>query len=239
LSQIELTDEIIITSMMPHATPDECVYMNFVDAKGTASVYRANSQSRTWLTQSLNELSTELFVHDVSAITNNITQQVITPTLTAGYYNIGLTAEKRILASVKVMNNTTGQLIANNCYKVVVENLSPILRITAGIYITTGDSLTITTVEGNTVYINGEQISFTTVNFATNSLSGLRRGVNGTAMQLFIPKYTNVFGTLASNKLSDVYYHHTWNSYVYNSIVGDPLQCSDTIPSIFLLTDGT
>jgi hypothetical protein len=87
------------------------------------------------------------------------------------------------------------------------------------------------------VYINGEQIKFTTVNLTTNTLSGLQRGTNGTGVQTYIPLYSEVFGILSNNLQPPTDYTQTWNSYVYNVVDGDPLQISDTDPAIFLNTD--
>lgn len=83
----------------------------------------------------------------------------------SGVISIGLTAFKNIISEVTVLNNTTNTIINPTTYSVVLENLSPILKLTSGVSV--GNSLTITTLEGNLIYINGEQIKFTTVNTAT------------------------------------------------------------------------
>ena len=129
--------------------------------------------------------------------------------------------------------------ISSDFISIEIENLAPILKITDGLYITAGDSLTITSYEGNLLYVNGEQIGFTTIDFTTNSVGGLQRGMNGTAIQSSIPTYTEVVGLLANNKLSNVYYNQTWNSNNFNSVLGDPLQISTTVPAQFLHTDVT
>jgi hypothetical protein len=115
--------------------------------------------------------------------------------------------------------------------------LSPILKITAGSYINVGDQLTITTLEGNLIFVNGEQIRFGTVDFDNNTLGELERGANGTGKQSLIPTYTEVFGLLSKNRLSDVNYNQTWNSNVFNVTEGDPLQISETVAAEFLNTD--
>jgi hypothetical protein len=130
-------------------------------------------------------------------------------------------------------------VISSDNYEVVIVSLAPVLRITPGVYITTGDNLTITMIEGRYVYVNGEQIKFTQVDEANNTLSGLTRGANGTGEQTFIPKYSEVYSLLASNQMSEVYYNETWNSYVYNTVLGDPLQISITSPAEFLRTNIT
>ena len=237
LTSINSGDTVIITSMMPYATPDEEVYLNFVNAANEASVYRANTGTRTWLTESMYDLSTVIYVDDVTRLTNTITQSAITPAAISGYYNFGLTADKNLITNVTVYNNSTNAFISSNNYQVVVEELSPILKITAGSYINVGDQLTITTLEGNLIYINGEQIRFGSIDLTNNTLGTLERGVNGTGRQTSVPVYSEVFGLLSKNRLSDVYYDQTWNSNIFNTVAGDPLQISQTVAAEFLNTD--
>jgi hypothetical protein len=239
LTEIAPGDEVIMTSMIPHSTPDEETYLNFVNQLNQATVYRANTETRTWLTQPVYELDTEIFVGDVRRLTDVVVQNVTAPSAVDGYYNIGLTADKRIIAGVQVLNNTTGNLISNSNFEVVIEELAPILKITAGAYITAGDSLTITTLEGNTLFVNGEQIKFGTIDFDANSLGQLQRGANGTAIQTVIPQYSEVYSLLSNNELPSAYYNQTWNSDVFNTTAGDPLQISDTVPAQFLHVDLT
>ena len=124
-----------------------------------------------------------------------------------------MTSDKNILSGVTVLNNTTGITLDPDTYVVNVENLAPILKITDGSYISAGDSLKITSLEGNVLYINGEQITFTTIDFANNTVGGLQRGANGTGVQEYISKFTEVFSLLSNNRLSDLYIDQSWNSY--------------------------
>ncbi len=211
----------------------------------------------------------------------------------SGVISIGLTASKNIISEVTVLNNTTNTIINPTTYSVVLENLSPILKLTSGVSV--GNSLTITTLEGNLIYINGEQIKFNTVNTATtivtagsfvvgilyiiatlgttdftligavsntigveftatdvgtgtgtatllsNSITGLTRGVNGTSEQAYIPIYSEVFGILDKNKMTNILYNHEWNPIpgIYNVAEGDPLQIAETSGAIFLKQDET
>lgn len=241
LTTIVPGDIVIITSMIPTATPNEEVYINFVNATGEGSVYRENAGNRTWLTQPVYDLSTTVYVNDVTSVTDQIVQNVTTPSVSGGYYNIGLTADKNLILAVTVLNNTTGSLIDSSNYSVVVEDLSPILKIKDGVYLNAGDSLTITTLEGGTIMVNGEQINFSGVDIANNALTGIQRGANGTGAQFYIPTYTVVYGLLSENKLSDIYYDQVWNTPVYddqgNLVEYLPLQLSDTIPALFLESD--
>ena len=239
LTQIIPGDEVIITSMIPHATPDEEIYINFVNQINEGTVYRNNTETRTWLMQPVYDLSTLIYVNDVTRLTDAVVQNVTTPALVDGYYYIGLTADKTIITSVEVLNNTTGNEIDSDNFEVIIENLSPILKIAAGAYITAGNSLTITTLVGNIIFINGEIIKFGSVDFTNNTLGQLQRGANGTAMQTLIPTYSEVYGLLTNNQLPNVYYGQTWNSYYFNPIEGDPLQISETISAQFLHVDIT
>jgi hypothetical protein len=235
LAQLVPSDEVIITSMVPYATPDEETYINFVSTTNEASVYRANTGTRTWLTQSVYDLSDTIYVDDVTKLTNTIVQSGTAPAPVNGEIEIGLNADKRLITNVTVFNETTNELVSSDSYQVIVEELSPILVITDEV--SENDVLTITILEGNLIYVNGEQIRFGSVDFATNTLSQLQRGVNGTGKQFLIPIYSEVYGLLSKNRLSDVYYNQTWNSAVFNTIEGDPLQISNTVPAEFLNSD--
>lgn len=234
LTEIEPGDEVVITHMIPTATPNETVYMNIVDKEGNAAVYNCNADYRTWLTAPIYELSDSISVFDVSKITTSLTQTSTVPSIDNGYYYVGLTADKRIISSVTVYNQTKGQIINSANYSQVLVDIAPQIKITAGSYIAPGDILTITIIEGNTIYINGEQIRYSSVDTTTNTLSGLERGCNGTAFQPVIEAYVEVVGLLTENKLRNVYYDQTWNSNTYNPIEGDPLQISTTVPALFL-----
>ena len=234
LSPIISTDIVMITSMMPSETPNTETFMIFINRNQEAEVYRTNAQSSTWLTNTLYNTEDTIYVDDVSTLTNSIIQTENTPVAVSGLYDIGLTVDKRLITGITVYNNTTSATISSANYAVVIKALSPVLEITAGAWITSGDSLTITTVVGNTVFINGEEIIFTSADLTTNTLSGLQRGANGTGEQTEISIYTQVYGLLPENVMPDDYYYQTWNSYDYNTTLGDPLQISNTAPAAFL-----
>jgi hypothetical protein len=235
LTEIQSGDQVIITSMIPNATPDEEIYINIVDAIGNAAVYRQNSSTTTWVTQPVYDLSNTIYVNDVTQITEQTVQTEIIPAAVNGYYYVGLDADKNLITSVTVVNNTTSQTLPASSYSVVLDDLTPTLQITSGV--TVGNSVTITVLQGNTIYVNGEFIGFTEVDVENNALIGLYRGNDGTPAEFYIPEYAKVFGLLSSQRLPDVYYDQTWNSYVWNTTLGDPLQISDTIPANFLKAD--
>jgi len=245
LAPISSGDTVIITNMIPTATPSEEIYMNFVNQTGEATVYRANTGTRTWLTQPLSLESDLIYVQDVTSVTNNVIQTSVTPEAALNefgdnVYSIGLNnVDKTLITGITVYNNRTNQYIPTSSYQVVIVDLAPVLEINVGSYITVGDSLTINTLVGNTIYVNGEQIKFNIVNLTNNTLGGLQRGANGTGAQLYIPQYTEAFSLTSNNELPSAYYNQTWNSYVYNSTLGDPLQISQTIPAKFLEVDVT
>lgn len=237
LTTIVPGDVVIITNMIPTATPNDEIYIQNVTKSGSSSVYRANDLTTTWLVQPLKYTDTVVYVQDVTKITNTLVQNEIAPAPVDGIISIGLEGDKNTLTQVIVRNNTTSTTLPNSSFYVEIEDIAPILKITANV--TVGDSLTITLIIGNLIYVDGEQIYFAEVDFVANTLSGLQRGTNGTGTQTLISKYSRVYGIISTNKLPEVYYGVTWNSYVYNPIIGDPLQISDTFTGIFLNTDNT
>ena len=239
LTDISPGDVVVMTNMIPHSTPDEEIYLNAVNTTGEQSVFRANTQSRTWLAEPIFPLSQVIYLGDVTRVTDNLVEQRTAPSPVNNIYSIGLNSDKNILSGVTVLNNTTGNTLDTDTYEVVIEELAPILKITNGSYISAGDSLTITSLEGNVLYINGEQIKFTSINFENNTVSGLQRGANGTGVQDYIAKFTEVFSLLSNNRLPDLYIDQSWNSYIFNKVEGDPLQISETVPAQFLHTDIT
>ena len=234
-------DVVIITSMMPTATPNQLVYMQMVDKNGTQAVFRANSLTRTWLTSDLQNIDEVIYVEDVTKLTETIIQYETAPAVILNTMSIPIDADKTMISQIIVYNNTTSETIDPLDYYIEFDpvDLSPILVIDYPITpaITTGDSLTITIIQGNLIYINGEQIRFASVDFDNNTLLGIQRGVNGTAEQENIPKYTEVYSLLSSNKLANTYINQSWNSFNYNPIEGDPLQISTTDAANFLNAD--
>jgi hypothetical protein len=197
-------------------------------------VYRANSTISTWLTKSLQYTDTIIYLNNVSNITSSTILTEPAPSPSSGIYTIGLPVDKNAISEVIVYNNNTGVTLPSSYYKIAVVDTVPVVQIYNGV--TVGQILTITIILGNVIYIAGEAIRFSSVNFTTNTLSGLQRGVNGTSVLALIPIDTRVYGILSPNQLSDEYYDMTWNSYTYNPVLGDPLQISTTVPANFLNT---
>ena len=226
-------DTVIITNMIPTSTPNELTYILNVTKSGIPSVYRANSLTTTWLTQPLRYTDSTIYVEDVSKLTTTLVQNETVPALVNGVATIGLEADKRTIAQVIVKNGNT--TLPSSSYNVAIVDTAPVLNITSGV--AAGDSITITLILGNLIYVAGEQIRFTTVDFVANTITGLQRGANGTGEIDFIPAYATVYSALSQDKLPDANYNQTWNSYVYNTTLGDPLQISNTFSANFLNVD--
>ena len=234
LTTISAGDEVIITSMMPTATPNEEIFMLTVGANNNGEVYRTNVHARTWLVKPLQFSDTTVYVNDVNRITDTVIQNTIAPAEDlAGIISIGINADKNSICDVLIYNNTTGQNVTD--FSLAIVDLAPIAQIASGV--SENDSLTITIIQGNVLYINGEKILFTNCDTATNSVQILTRGAYGTAEQNYIPTNTEVFGLLSRNLMTNVLYKDTWNSYIYNPIDGDPLQISQTTGANFLKVD--
>jgi hypothetical protein len=238
LTSITNTDTVIITSMMPSATPNQEKFFINVNALNQPLVYRQNPSTVTWLTEDFKFTDETIYVNDVLKLVTITTQVETNISAVSGEYFIGLTADKNIINSVTVYNENTSSYISSSYYTIEVIDLVPTLIIEADpLVINDGQTLTITITEGDTIFINGEQIGFTTINVAANTITGLSRGINTTGTQNLIPKYTKVYGLLNTNKMPENYYDLEWNSYFYNSTEGDPLQISTTDSAIFLRID--
>jgi hypothetical protein len=224
--------------MMPTATPNELTYLLNVSTSQEPSVYRANTQTRTWLTQPLNYSDSEIHLNDASHVTDSIVQNVTCPAAIDGSYFIGLTANKDTISQVTVYNNSNGITLPTTSRKTIIVNNALVLQITSG-FVSENDLLTITTLEGRILFINGEMIQFNECDLNSNTVSLLSRGTFGTGRQLYIPKDTEVFSLLATNRMTDTNYQKTWNPIpgIYNVVEGDPLQIADTEAAIFLRTN--
>lgn len=104
LSLIGTGDVVAVTSMMPSETPNEQVYLNFVNPNNEASVYRANSKTKTWLTQDLGILDTVIYVDDVTRLTNFVDQVSTTPASVNDVYTVGINANRTEIQSITILN---------------------------------------------------------------------------------------------------------------------------------------
>jgi len=239
LSVVLPDDIVMITSMMPSATPNEDIYLQNLNKNSEQYIFRANSRTRTWLTQPLYIDDLVIYVDDVSKITDKIVQNSIAPAPIDDIITVSIFADKRTLTGISVFNNNTGMIVDNTRYKLVLVDTAPVLEFDNLSGVSEFDNLTITLTEGNLLYVAGEQIIFTSADDVTNTVTGLRRGMNGTGSPDVTPVNSEVFGLLQNNLMPQAYYIDTWNSYVYNKELGDPLQISVTDPAKFLKRDLT
>ena len=237
LTQIVPRDVVIITSMIPTATPNEEIYINFVDTLNNGVVYRENATNVSWLTSPIYELSTDISVNDVKSLTFEKIQNSVVSAPTDGNYIIGIDADKNSILTVTVTNETTSSLISNEYYSIVIEDMSPVLKISSQAGVAQGDTVEIKVLLGGTIVINGEQIKFGSVDIENNKLLEIQRGVNGTGVQLIIPTYTKVSALSSINLLSQFEYDSLWNSDNFDTVLGDPLQVSTTSAAMFLRTE--
>jgi hypothetical protein len=237
LAAVTAGDVLVITSMVPSATPNEEVYIQMVNRYQEPTVYRANEDSRTWLVEPLQNTSNVLWVDDARKLVDIYATTVTVPQdydYNTNPLEVGLPVDKSLISKITVYNDTTNNPIFETNYELEIQDLAPVLVINGSIQ--PGEQLTITVVLGigNTIYLNGEQIKFTTVNLDFNLFTGLQRGVNGTGIQKLHNAYSTVYGMLSTNRMTAALYDNTWNSNNFNEISGDPLQISDTAGANFL-----
>ena len=240
LAEVTTSDDVVITSMMPSASPDADTYIQVVDKAGEGAVYRANTQTRTWLTKFVGQYDDTIRVKDVTNVTNITSQDSVAPVPTLGYFEIGLYANKNDIISITVYNNNPARLgyIDQDYLRLQVSGLGPFVQITDGTWIEEGDELTITVLLGKTLFINGEYMIITAVD--GNTLS-VQRGAYGSPIRTYIPVYSTVYSLLEDNKMSEINYNDTWNKIpgVYNTAEGDPLQIASGSAPNFLRVDIT
>jgi hypothetical protein len=237
LDPISSSDIVVITSMIPSSTPDEETYLLNVNQLGAGEVYRENFDARTWLTTILSKNANIIYLNNVRSLISIVNQSTTVPAMVNGKYYIGLNVDRNLISGLTVVNRTKNLTITSSYYSVEILGLVPTLVITAGSsIIQVSDILDIEIYEGNLLYVAGEQIKFSQVNIANNTVSGLERGINGTGVQEEVPIYEEVYSFIPANKLTDTQYNTTWNPIpgVYNVTEGDPLQIAETPTAIFL-----
>lgn len=128
----------------------------------------------------------------------------------------------------KDMNNTSGiWRISEETTTVLTKQLS---RTDDVIYVRDASKLTVPNLDNNEfgfIMINGERISYRDRDLTNNTVSNLRRGIHGTAIQ------THSIDTEVSNMSSSEYLVWNYNQSLYAGD-GKPLTTTDTIPAKFL-----
>jgi hypothetical protein len=233
MTPIETTDNIIVTTMMPSATPNGSLFNITINKTGDSSVYRING-ARTWLTQPLYLEDTEIFVDDVYKLIDivdlNKTVETVNSNLVVSLTEVYSTD----IVEVTVRNLTSITDIPASDYILQVINMVPTLVFTGGV--ANGDNLRVSVRMGKFMVIDGEMIQFNSIDTTRNALGKLMRGVQGTGIKPAYSTNTVVYSRVATNRMDEYYYYVDWNSYTYNTVDGDPLSMSTTQAANFLNT---
>jgi len=235
MTRVNVGDVVLVTSYMPSATPNELWYTMIVNRKGQGSVYNSNFRNRTWLERPLYPTDTKIYVKEVEHLVDLtvLNQKVLLDQNTQKYYT-NLNYNVKDVKEVSVLNLTTNfNLSADDFYITTTNSVTQIIFTNN---VSLDNNLQITIRFGNSVLINGEKIMFNSVDYQNNTLSGLHRGVDGTAVLNEHPIYSNVYSLSAKDVLDPFFYDKTWNTENYTPD-GDPLQLSTSIPANFLKND--
>ena len=236
MTNISVGNKVLVTSFMQTATPDEESYLLNVNRTGYASVYNANINNRTWLTQPLYFNDTVIHLFDVAKlIDTEIVNAVAQSDGNKVYVDLpyliddikeATTYNKSTFVHIPYRTSQT----PTGAYLITENSVTKLVFPSNAV---AGDNLEVTLRFGDKLLINGEKISFSVVNYAENTVSGLIRGVDGTPAVGFHDTNSFTYSLTVVDKLPDYYYDKTWNSEIYSNL-GDPLQISDTYPANFL-----
>jgi hypothetical protein len=231
LSPINQGDNVIITSMISSATPNQLIYLNDIDKNGDQLIYRISSRNKTWLTSPLGQLQDTIYVKDVSKLVDIVNDNYIVQKLGEEYF-IKVKYDFETIKQTTVRNITSISDLANSDFVLVTRNSIPLLIFRKNVE--EGDEISVTMRLGDMVTINGEKIRFKKVDYIENTLKDLTRGALGTAINVQYDPYTSIAALNPTNVLFNYYYDKTWNSEIYDPIKGDPIQISDSHPAEFL-----
>ena len=230
MTEIALGDEVLITSMVPSASPNETTTNILIDEKGNAKVYNSNFKNRTWLIRPLSETDDTIYVNDVANLVDTVSgTYTVTEDNRGPYFDVPYNIKD--IKQVSVYNVSALFEIAQFNIQVTSENSVTRIRLVA--QANAEDIVTIQIRFGDTVLINAEQIRFKRIDYDANTITGIFRGSNGTSVKPVHENYSKVYSLSPKDELNDFYYDKTWNSEEYTAN-GDPLQISDTIPANFL-----
>ena len=218
---------VLGTAFVDGYTPEEETFSLIVNKNNVATIYRENVTDGTWLTQDVTPSSTTLYVKDVARLVQTDVQSVIVA-------NNGTNNFVYVAADINAITNFTvfddsGADITTDCELALIDGRTALI-VTNNVSV--GQTVTVTVYLGNTLIIGTEQIYFDSLDLATNSVTGIIRGVNGTASTNH-SVYTAVFGINDSVKLDPAAYYLSWNSTDLTTR-GDPIQISTTATAIFL-----
>lgn len=233
IAPINVGDVVTVTSQVSAPTPNQLVYVNEVDNNGEQVIYRANTNTKTWLVQPVQPLDDTMYVNNIGNVVD-IVQDTLTVLSSGTTLYVLLKYDIQSIKQVTVYNVTSITELAGTDFVLTTENAKPQLILNSNA--AEGDTITVTLRLGDIVNINGEKIRYKQVNYQDNSISGLTRGIGGTSVLTLHATYDAVYAISPTNTLFNFYYDRTWNSETYNPVAGDPLQISDSIPAIFLQT---
>jgi hypothetical protein len=235
LSEIDVDagDIVTITSMVGSATPGQMTYITEIDKNGSQAIYRSNPNNRTWLTQPIQQLDDTIHVYDINRVVDIVTDRYIVEPL-EDLLVVRVNYDSETIKQTTVYNVTSITGLASSEFVLITRNSVAYLVIRSGAV--EGDELEVTMRLGDVILINGEKIRYQRVDYTTNTLSSLTRGIDGTGINTIHDEYASVVAINPTNTMFNFYYNRTWNSENYNVNNGDPLQISDTIPARFLQT---
>jgi hypothetical protein len=224
-------DTVMITVTLDGNTPSETIFTINVDKYGQPNVYRSNEGDGTWLTTDFNLGDTEIHVHSVDPLVDTVVQNT-TVTLINTKLIAYVECDASDVRQIAVYNQTSSSVVTN--YLLEVVDARAALVFANNTQVSVDDILIVTLKSGTILELNGEKISYSHVDFSTNTISGLVRGVLGTGPTLFTAKYTEIYGITNARTLDPAYYGTIWNSSEYSVDFGDPLQVSTTPAAKFL-----
>ena len=230
MAPIATSDLVIVTSMISTVTPNEEVFNIIVDKTGAGNVYKFRND--TWLTKPLYLYEDTIYVNDARNLVSNIVEDVSVTTVDDMLVTY-LTYSLNDLSGIIVYNKSSLTMLERNQYKVRTINGRSTVIFTSGV--SDGHILEVTVQIGHILQVNGELIRFDKIDYTTNSVSGLMRGLRGTGILPVHNTYDRVYRINDGVKLEHTYYTTVWNSNNYTT-AGDPLQLSNTAPANFLKT---
>ncbi len=223
------TDYVLTTVFVDGKTPEEESMILSVSKSGVSEIYRTNATDNTWLVEDVTELSQTITVQDVSRVVHMENQSGTAMSLDdTVYLSIIASTDISAIKAYSAYNLTT----LTDLDDISVQLLDGRPSMVFGSGVSEGDNVQITVYLGNLISIGTERIYFNSVDIDTNVISGLIRGINGTAISNHAT-YDTVRGINNYVKLSTSVYNRIWESTVINED-GDPLQLSDTPAADFL-----
>lgn len=258
LEEVLPTDVLIVTSMVPTAMPSGAQfrinlnkYNSIQDATGwgikwsdvwspdkfinyVPAVHRENHQSRTYLTDTMAttlQLSDQFTVADpyrLVKLDSRPAETIVNGTIAGQSVNyvqvIGVATAH--VTSVVVTVASTLTPVTDFAVEVVNNNIIRLVFSTSP----AGLSVDIAVAIGDTVMIQSEQISFTDIDLSTGTVSGLKRGTNGTIVNLELAAGSPVYGVQNQDELSG-YYYRNWYANKTDTV---PMSLTSTVPAEFL-----